>query len=190
MVNHDNMCQIVKINYMKFFDSEVPEEESLIQDETAIISKAGNRVLGEEFTYEEFTEAINQMHLDKASGPDGLNPSFYQHFWKFLGQELFECCKRWMHDLVFPADLNDTTIFLIPKKDCTSDMKDFRPIALFNVLYKIIAKVLSNRLKSIIPNIITENQSVFVLGINISDNVLVAFELLQFMKMKNSRSEG
>lgn len=69
-------------------------------------------------------------------------------------------------------------------------MKDLRPIALCNILYKVIAKVLANRLKDILPDIITENQSAFVPGWNISDNVLVAFELLHFMKKKNYGSNG
>ncbi|KAL8118342.1 hypothetical protein AgCh_016030 [Apium graveolens] len=130
------------------------------------------------------------MHPDKASGPDGLNPAFYQHFWKLLGPEVYLSCKSWMSDLAFPAELNDTIIVLIPKKENADAMKDLRHIALCNILYKVIAKVLANRLKDILPDIITENQSAFVPGRNISDNVLVAFELLHFMKRKNYSSNG
>lgn len=122
------------------------------------------------------------MHPDKIAGPDGLNPAFYQNFWHLLGKEVFQCCKKWLHDVTFPANLNDTTVVLIPKKDNADSMKDLRPIALCNVLYKIIAKVLSNRLRDILPNIISENQYAFVPGRSIMDNVLVAFEMLHYMK--------
>lgn len=85
---------------------------------------------------------------------------------------------------MFPAEVNDTNIVLIPKKENADTMKDLCPIAPCNVLYKILAKVLANRLKRIFPSIISEHQSTFVPGRNISDNVLVAFELIHYMKQK------
>lgn len=90
----------------------------------------------------------------------------------------------------FPADLNDTTVVLIPKKEAADSMKDLRPIALCNVLYKIIANVLANRLREILPGLISENQSAFVHNRNITDNVLVAYELLHYMKQKKRGSCG
>lgn len=141
-------------------------------------------------SYEEFRAAVKEMHPDKASGPDGLNPAFFQHFWSCLGSEVFSCCKLWLADMAFPLGLNDTNVVLIPKKDNADSMKDLRPITLCNVLYKILSKVLANRLKSILPGLIFENQSAFVPGQNVSDNVLVAFEILHFMKRKNYGQEG
>lgn len=79
-------------------------------------------------TFEEFSLAVNQMHPDKASGPDGLNPAFYQTFWKVIGKDVFECCRDWLHGTSFPADLNHTNIILLPKKDNACSLKDFRPI--------------------------------------------------------------
>lgn len=107
-----------------------------------------------------------------------------------MGKEIFQCCKQWLNDLAFPLNLNDTTIVLTPKKDNADSMKDLRPIALCNVLYKVIAKVLSNRLRVILPGIISENQSAFVPNRSIADNVLIAFEMLHYMKQKKKGLEG
>lgn len=85
----------------------------------------------------------------------------------------------------FPVDLNNTNVVLILKKDNATLMKDFRPIALCNVLYKIMAKVLANRLKDILPGLISKNQSAFVPGRIITDNVLVAFEVIHHMRNKS-----
>lgn len=90
----------------------------------------------------------------------------------------------------FSAEVNDTNLILIPKKDSVYDPKYLRPIALCNVLYKIVAKVLANRLQKILSAVISEEQSAFVPGRNITDNVLVAFELLHYMKRKNNGQEG
>lgn len=103
---------------------------------------------------------------------------------------MFVCCKNWLADNAFSAELNDTNVVLIPKKDNADEMKDFRPISLCNVLYKILAKVLANRLKRILPGIIFENQSAFVPERSITDNVLVAFEVLHHMRGKKKGKEG
>lgn len=73
---------------------------------------------------------------------------------------------------------------LIPKKENVSSMRDLRPIALWNVLYRIIAKLLANRFQHVLPSLILENQSAFVKNRGITDNVLIAFELIHHMNKK------
>lgn len=107
-----------------------------------------------------------------------------------MGKEVFEYCKGWLNGNPFSADLNITNAVLIPKKDGASCMKDFRPITLCNVLYKIMAKVLSNRLKVILSSIILENQSAFVPKRSITNNVVVAFEIIHHMRRKTGSQEG
>lgn len=85
---------------------------------------------------------------------------------------------NWLRRGAFPEVLNNITIVLIPKCENPQTMKDLRPISLCNLIYKIISKVLCNRLKGVLPSLVNKAQSVFLAGRSIQDNVLIAFELI------------
>lgn len=89
-----------------------------------------------------------------------------------------------------PAGWNETVVVLIPKVSNPKKLKDLRPISLCNVVYKIASKVLLNRLKIILPDIISLNQSAFVPGRLITDNVLLAYELTHYMQTKRTGPIG
>lgn len=78
-----------------------------------------------------------------------------------------------------PKGVNSTILALVPKKVDSLEMKDFRPIACCNVFYKVVSKILANILKTILPDIISENQSAFIKGRLLIENVLLASELLK-----------
>ncbi|CAN0900942.1 Transposon TX1 uncharacterized 149 kDa protein [Linum grandiflorum] len=96
------------------------------------------------------------MHPDKATGPDGFNPGFYQKFWHVVGGQITESCRHWLERGELPSYIQETTIVLLPKGDAPESMKDWRPISLCNVLYRLVAKVLANRLRRIMPNVVSE----------------------------------
>ena len=142
------------------------------------------------FTMDEFRRATFQMHPDKSPGPDGFNPAFHQKFWPLVSNDLLHNCANWFQHLQFFPELNKTNIVLVPKCAHPTTMKDLRPIAFCDVVYKILAKVLANHLKNLLPLIISEAQSVSVPGRSICDNVLAAFELIHYMKRRTKGKQG
>ena len=149
--------------------------------QTVIIEEMNSK-LSSEFTHLEVKQAINQMAPLKAPGPDGMPPLFYQHYWNLIGDDISNTMLHYLNSATLPEHLNHTFITLIPKKKSLEFAFEFRSISLCNVLYKIFSKVLANRLKKILPNIITENQSAFTKNRLISDNILVASESLHSMQ--------
>ena len=100
-----------------------------------------------EYCAEEIKTALFQMGPTKAPGPDGMNALFYQKFWHIIGDNVVNAVLDFLNTSHLDPDLNYTHIVLIPKIKSPERMSDFRPISLCNVIYKIISKVLANRLK-------------------------------------------
>ncbi|XP_074347681.1 uncharacterized protein LOC141686552 [Apium graveolens] len=188
--DHDGMSEIVREYFSKLFTEEEGINNMTMPDSHRMLSAEQNRKLTEEFTFDEFTTALKQMHPDKAGGPDGLNPAFFQSFWKVMGHEVFKQCTQWIKRKEFQGNLNSTNVALIPKKEHASNMRDLRPIALCNVLYRIMANVLANRLQEVLPSLISENQSAFIKNRGITDNVLIAFEVIHHMSRKKKGRVG
>lgn len=89
-----------------------------------------------------------------------------------------------------PANINHTYTTLIQKIKSPERFTELRPIALCNILYKLISKVLANQLKSLLPLVVSESQSAFQSDKAISDNILIAFETWHHMKTKKIGKEG
>ncbi|XP_031125428.1 uncharacterized protein LOC116027784 [Ipomoea triloba] len=171
-------------------------ESSGVQDMTTFpsfpprVSIAQNEALLLPFTAEEVKAALYSMFLDKAPGPDGMNPGFYQHFWDVVGTDVTDFVLHCLHSGSFPDSLNDANIVLIPKKNPPETVSDLRPIALCNVIYKIMAKMLANRMKSLMSVVISESQSAFIPGRLITDNILVAAEVGHYLNRKQLGQVG
>ena len=146
-----------------------------------------NEQLTKEFQRKEIIQAIHSMHPKKAPSPDRMSAIFYQKYWDVIGNDIINTVLNVLNSNASVAPLNQTNIALIPKTNSPTKMNEFRPISLCNVSYKINSKVLANWLKPILSTIISENQSAFVPGRLITDNVLVAFEIMYYLKKKEGK---
>jgi hypothetical protein len=140
-----------------------------------------NETLLSEYTEEEVLSALNDIGDLKAPRPDGMPAIFFKKLWDAVGTKVQSKVLAFLNGGAMPKGWNYTTIVLIPKVKQPSQLKDLRPISLCNVLYKIISKVLANRMKGFLDEIISLNQSAFVPGRLIIDNVLVAYEMTHYL---------
>ena len=133
-------------------------------------------------TEEEVREVLFMMHPEKAPGPDGMTALFFQHSWHIIKGDLVEMVNDFLVSGELDSRLNITNICMIPKTERPIRMTELRPISLCNVGYKIISKVLCQRLKLLLPSLVSETQSAFVAGRLISDNILIAQEMFHGLR--------
>lgn len=138
----------------------------------------------------EIKNATFSIHAEKAPGPDGFTAGFFQSFWTIIETDLVEEIKEFFQTSIFPVKMNETHIRLIPKSTSPKRVADYRPIALCNIYYKIVAKILTGRLQPILSSLISENQSVFVPNRSIFDNVLITHETLHYLKTSAAGKKG
>lgn len=137
------------------------------------------RLLEAEVTAEEIRKVLFAMPNSKSPGPDGFPCEFFKTTWPIISQDFIVAVQSVFRYGFLPKGVNSTILALIPKKLDSMEMRDYRPIACCNVLYKVVSKILANRLKELLPRIISEVQSAFVRGRLLMENVLLASELVK-----------
>lgn len=163
--------------------------QPVIQQIPTLVDGRMNQRLVKSVTIEEVTEAMQQLGANKAPGPDGLNGLFYKKHWPDLRQGIFSEVKQFFETGQLNPVINRTQITLIPKVQNPEKLEQFRPISLCNFIYKIISKVMTNRLKPLLPNLIAEEQSASVGGRQIQDNILIVQEVLHKVRTRERKSK-
>ncbi|KAA3472179.1 reverse transcriptase [Gossypium australe] len=186
-----NMLKIASTYFDKLFSASAEEsEEHLFDLVKRKITASMNEALLKQFTEDEICQAVKEMPPLKAPGVDGFAAIFYQTYWHIVGTDISKYYLAILNGQLEFEDINRTRIMLIPKVDKPNNMSQFRPISLCNVLYKIIAKVLVNRMSDMLGDCINEPQGAFIPGRLISDNILIAYEILHSLKMKKRGKKG
>ncbi|XP_028052004.1 uncharacterized protein LOC114256537 [Camellia sinensis] len=140
-----------------------------------------------EFTEEEISSVIKTCNGNKALGPDGFNMAFFKKCWKIVKFDVLHFMREFHQNASLVGGIISSFIVLIPKNDSPSCLEEYRLISLIGSMYKILAKVLSNRMKQVMPKIISEVQSAFLGGRNIMDEILIANEIVDGWKRSNKK---
>lgn len=134
-----------------------------------------------------FGPLYSRFTPDKASGSDRFSASFFHTNWDIVGSTITSKVQGFFVTSILPNNINHAHVRLIPKIQSPKKVADYRPIALCNVYYKIISKILTRRLQLILDDIISENESAFVPGRAITDNILITHEVLHFLKTSSAK---
>ncbi|KAL5538246.1 hypothetical protein UlMin_044727 [Ulmus minor] len=189
----EGIAHIAESYFTNLFSSSSPHSldvDMVLNSLEAKVSPAMNEQLDGPFVAEDVRAAVFQMAPSKSPGADGMSALFYQNYWAIVGDEVTAACLGFLNKGLGLGSINETLITLLPKVKCPTHITEFRPISLYNVLYKIISKMLATRMRSVMDSIISEEQSAFIPGRLISDNAIIGFECIHALKRRRSKKKG
>ncbi|GKC66579.1 hypothetical protein Tco_1099177, partial [Tanacetum coccineum] len=146
------------------------------------ISTDQSEFLERNFSRDEIKKAVWECGGDRAPGPDGFTFKFITTFWDLLEPDVVRLVQDFFITGSFPKGCNSSFIALIPKVSNATLVTDFRPIGLIGCQYKIVAKILANRLSLVIGNCICPVQSAFIKGMSILDGPLILNEVIEWYR--------
>ncbi|GKA40549.1 RNA-directed DNA polymerase, eukaryota [Tanacetum coccineum] len=182
----------VKSEFLKHFSSQFdlpnPHRICLADEFNNRLSLEQQEDLKRNVTIKEIKRAVWDYGTNKSPGPYEFTFEFFFRYWKFLKNDISAAFIDFFSSGTFPKGCNSSFIALIPKTQNAKTVKDFRPISLIGSMYKIIAKILANRLSFIIADLISDVQSAFVSNHQILDDLSILNELLSWCKYKKFKA--
>ncbi|GKV29753.1 hypothetical protein SLEP1_g38652 [Rubroshorea leprosula] len=152
------------------------------------ISEADNDILIAAFSEKEIKEAVWECESSKSPGPDGFNFKFVKVMWEDIKSDVVEFVQEFHEHGKIAKGSNASFIVLIPKVENPQKIEEYRPISLIGVMYKILAKLLANRLRRVIDKVIGEQQMAFLRGRQLAEGAVIANEVIDEAKRKKKKS--
>jgi len=183
--------EATKNHYRQLFTAGIQGNEEdtadFLSNIPLLVRPEDNSDLNRPFTEEEVIKVIWSMDSDKAPGPDGFTIHFYKMCWDIIKTDLLKMIKGFRNKAKVGGGTNSTYLALIPKESNPETFARFSPISLCNASYKIMAKILANRIKPLLNRLISSNQGGFVEGRHILDNVIQVQEIIHSSQKRKEK---
>lgn len=177
------------VNYYKnlFFSSSHFLQDHLLVEEVipTIIDDATNKIPTNIPNPSEVKNAIFYLNHDGAPGPHGFGACFFQTYWNIVKKDVYEAVVEFFKTGWLLPNYNANSLILIPKTPYADTIYKFRPIALANFKFKIVTKVHADRLATILPSIISDEQKGFIMGRNIRDRIILPLEAVNVLDKRS-----
>ena len=182
----------MRLEAKKLFDSRFKATKDfgvrLDEVEFKQLTQEDNLRLTKAFSEEEIRDAVWLCDGSKCPGPDGFNLNFIKESWEIIKDEVVEAMAFFHESGCIPKGCNASFVALVPKVRDPTYLEQYRPISLVGVMYKVISKVLAERIKKVLAAIIDECQSAFLKDRVILDSVLMANEVIE--ELRRRRTSG
>jgi hypothetical protein len=179
-------------HYKSFYGA---NDHTLLQDSVRVASLFPRSVTLEDThlmdnpcSLQEVRDVLKSFAKDKIPGPDGWTVEFFLHFFELVGDDLLEMVEDSRLRGKVSGSINSTFLTLIPKENKPTSFGDYRPISLCNLCYKLISKIIANRLKLVLSRSLSGEQLGFLKGRQILDAIGTTQECLHNIKEKNSKA--
>ena len=187
--DNKTIVEEVKLFYENLYKSRDIRDlriSDLVENIPVLNENDANQLEGE-LTFEEISYSLKNMKNDKSPGSDGYTVEFFKVFWGQLGQFILRSLNEGFRKGELSNTQKEGVIICIPKVDKPRNfIKNWRPISLLNIIYKIGSASIANRLKLVLPSLIHEDQTGFISGRFIGDNIRLIYDIINYLTNSNS----
>lgn len=182
----EQMAQAAEAHFSQLFSQPVEDKEfSILKRIEKSITTEYNELLIKIPTITEIKEAVWSLDPTSAARPDGFNGSFYQSCWDIIVVDLCNMVYQFFGGSNLTKFYTHTCLVLLPKVESPSNFSQLRPISLSNFSNKIISRILTSRMTGLLPRLVSENQTGFIKGRLITENILLTQEIVQGINKRN-----
>ncbi|WMV32838.1 hypothetical protein MTR67_026223 [Solanum verrucosum] len=183
----EHIAQVACDYYQQMFIGHTKRiDERVLQLIPTAVTLEQNEMLQAMPSIEELRQVVFAMNPNSDAGPDGIGGKFYQACWSIIKEDLLAAVQSFFCGNIMPKFMSHACLVLLPKTEQPIRFSNLRPISLSNFTNKIISKILSMKLATILPLLLLDNQSGFVRGRSITESIMIAQEITHGIKKPNT----